>query len=163
MEKRFLIIGLLLQLIVAFPSAGQKNNYYRKTFTIRDGLPNDNVKWITQDQSGFLWIGTWDGLVRYDGSEFKVYRHDPNDSTSLGYFEVSKICVDANNQVWTCSTNKLCRYERADDHFVTYNMFDFPGSDPSYSLLVFDIFLDPEGQLYIRFKNGLYKYNQYLD
>jgi ligand-binding sensor domain-containing protein len=142
----------------------QEYNYYRKTYTIQDGLPNNDIKWITQDNSGFLWIGTWDGLVRYDGSEFKVYRHDPNDTNSLGYFEVSMICVDAYNQVWTHSANKLCRYEPALDHFKSYNKYDFPETDSSESTSVFRIILlDPFGQMYVRYKDGLYKYDQNND
>jgi ligand-binding sensor domain-containing protein len=164
MTKKLLIFGFLLQLLITFPSAGQKNNYYQKIFTIRDGLPINNVEFITQDQSGFLWIGTWDGLVRYDGSEFKVYRHDPNDSTSLGYFEVALISVDDSNNVWTFSGNKICRYERNHDHFITYDSHDFSDAIPSITPPVVSFaYLDSEGQLYVRFKNSLYKYDRSKD
>jgi len=52
MKKNLLIITCLLQVLIVFPSVGQKSNYYQKIFSIRDGLPNNDVRWITQDKSG---------------------------------------------------------------------------------------------------------------
>ena len=51
--------------------------------TIEDGLSQSTVNCIYQDRRGFMWFGTQDGLNRYDGYNFKVYRHLPSDSTTL--------------------------------------------------------------------------------
>ena len=51
--------------------------------TIKEGLSQGMVNAITQDRYGFMWFGTKDGLNRYDGHHFKVYRHSVEDSTSL--------------------------------------------------------------------------------
>jgi len=51
--------------------------------TIEDGLSNNMVRSIIQDDKGFMWFGTFDGLNRYDGHEFRIWRHDPDDPGSL--------------------------------------------------------------------------------
>ena len=51
--------------------------------TVEDGLSDEGVNALVQDAQGFLWIGTDDGLNRYDGYGFTVYNHDPSDTTSL--------------------------------------------------------------------------------
>ncbi len=76
---------------------------------------------LAEDKTGFLWVGTWDGLSRFDGYEFRNYFHNPEDSTTIPYFIVGDIKVDRNNQVWIYSrSNSLTRYVRATDNFVTY-------------------------------------------
>ncbi|MFT5838863.1 MAG: ligand-binding sensor domain-containing protein, partial [Flavobacteriales bacterium] len=54
-----------------------------KTLSLQHGLSLNSVTAILQDRRGFLWIGSENGLNRYDGYEFKVYKHLPNDSNSL--------------------------------------------------------------------------------
>ena len=51
--------------------------------TTNDGLSQSNVKAIFQDRRGFMWFATQDGLDRYDGNAFVVYKHNPNDPGSL--------------------------------------------------------------------------------
>ena len=56
---------------------------YAQNFRILDtsnGLPNNTVKCIAQDKQGFMWFGTFDGLCRFDGVNFTVFRHDTNKS-----------------------------------------------------------------------------------
>ena len=53
--------------------------------TSEDGLSNDQTWGAVQDNHGFMWFGTSDGLNRYDGSGVKVYRHDPDDPNSLSH------------------------------------------------------------------------------
>jgi hypothetical protein len=53
--------------------------------TTKDGLSNDTIWGIAQDNQGFMWFGTFDGLNRYDGNDFKLYRHDPDDPNSLSH------------------------------------------------------------------------------
>ena len=68
--------------------------------TAADGLSNDQIWGIAQDQQGFIWIAANDGLNRYDGSDVKVYRHDPDDPRSLGHSFVRTMTVDQNGTIW---------------------------------------------------------------
>lgn len=139
---------------------GQQDNYYFNSYSIRDGLPNNHVRWITQDKDGFLWIATWDGLARFDGVEFKTYHHNPNDPNSVAFFEIIKVVVDSANQVWAFTAGKVCRYERNHDHFILYTENDFPQIDPGQGFPEFsDILIDHAGRLIVVFANGLYRFN----
>jgi signal transduction histidine kinase/ligand-binding sensor domain-containing protein/CheY-like chemotaxis protein len=70
-----------------------------------DGLPATTVPALARDQEGYLWVATWDGLARYDGNGFRVWRHDPADPASLGGNVVQAVYVDARNRVWIASEN----------------------------------------------------------
>ncbi len=65
-----------------------------------DGLPSDKVYALAQDARGYLWVGTGDGLARFDGVAFAIYRHDPAEPTSLPSNVVQALHVDANDRVW---------------------------------------------------------------
>lgn len=98
-----------------------KENYAVKNYTTDQGLPHNHVREIVQDQNGFLWIATWDGLSRYDGYEFRNYYHNPQDTTSLLYFTAEQVLVDCANQVWVMSaTTGVSLYDRKNDRFIRY-------------------------------------------
>ena len=59
--------------------------------TVADGLPSSVVYATVQDARGFIWTGTQDGLARYDGIGFRVYRHDPADPRSIASNDVSAL------------------------------------------------------------------------
>ncbi|MEO8011768.1 MAG: two-component regulator propeller domain-containing protein, partial [Dokdonella sp.] len=67
---------------------------------VADGLPSSVVQVVEQDHDGFLWFGTRDGLARYDGVEFRVWRHDPADPGSLPSNDVSAIEIDRDGRLW---------------------------------------------------------------
>jgi len=67
---------------------------------IEDGLSNNSVRCIYQDHNGFMWFGTYDGLNRYDGYQFKVYRNKLNDTNSLPHNYIYAINEDHQNNIW---------------------------------------------------------------
>lgn len=71
-----------------------------ESLTIDDGLTQGMIYDILQDKEGFLWIGTKDGLNRYDGYHFKPFEHTPNDSFSLSGQVVFKIFEDSRGWLW---------------------------------------------------------------
>ena len=68
--------------------------------TSEDGLSNDSVWGIAQDSQGFMWFGTLDGLNRYDGNDFKLYRHDPDDPHSLSDNTIRGMIADHTGTLW---------------------------------------------------------------
>jgi len=144
----FILFPLFFFLFPDFLS-GQEN-YAVKSFTTDQGLPHNHVMGIEQDQNGFLWIATWDGLSRYDGYEFKNYYHNPADSTSLLYFNTYRVEVDGANQVWVqCGNVGLSMHDRTNEHFV--NFPEFPG--------VTDIALDPDHKVWMLCNQEIKKWN----
>lgn len=90
-------------------------------FTIENGLSQNSVISITQDKSDFLWFGTRQGLNRYDGHQFKIYRNNLADNGSLSNNEVSSLLTDSEGTVWVGTTNGLNRYDAKKDAFVHIN------------------------------------------
>lgn len=72
---------------------------FRK-FGVVDGLPSSSIHALAQDRAGYIWIATVDGLARYDGVGFKIFRHDPNDATSIAGNDITTIFVDRDDRVW---------------------------------------------------------------
>lgn len=68
--------------------------------TTEDGLSDNMVFCALQDRQGFIWFGTRDGLNKYDGYKFTVYRHNPKDSTSLSGNSVSCLFEDSKGNLW---------------------------------------------------------------
>jgi len=98
------IISLLLIALVVLPIYPQQDILKFKKLTSNDGLSQNFVSAIYQDKNGFMWFGTKDGLNRYDGYEFKVYRHNPFDTTSLSGNFISAIFEDSEGRLWVAST-----------------------------------------------------------
>lgn len=71
----------------------------QQLFTVDEGLPQSFVSGITQDKDGFLWISTLDGIARYDGRKFKVFRYKAGDSAGLRASAINYIIPRANNMV----------------------------------------------------------------
>jgi signal transduction histidine kinase/ligand-binding sensor domain-containing protein/DNA-binding response OmpR family regulator len=71
-----------------------------KHLTVENGLSNNKVNTIIQDKAGFIWFGTEDGLNRFDGYNFKVYRHDPSDSNSLSNNSIWALLEDNKGNIW---------------------------------------------------------------
>lgn len=68
--------------------------------SIEQGLSDLTVSCFAQDSTGFLWFGTADGLNKYDGHAFTVFRSDPRDSTSMAAGSVNGLCVDPSGTLW---------------------------------------------------------------
>ncbi|HTF20680.1 MAG TPA: two-component regulator propeller domain-containing protein [Chryseolinea sp.] len=82
-------------------------------------LSNLNITAIAQDSKGFLWVGTLDGLNRFDGYDFKIYRNVENDTTSLVKNRVETIYEDSDGTLWVSTLNSgLQYYNRTADAFV---------------------------------------------
>ena len=92
---------LLLALLVLFQLRSFGNDLPPVTYLgIEQGLSNNVVTCIYQDHNGFMWFGTYDGLNRYDGYGFKVFRNIIGDNSSLSDNHVYTITGDANHKLW---------------------------------------------------------------
>ncbi|MEN8115624.1 MAG: two-component regulator propeller domain-containing protein [Bacteroidota bacterium] len=95
---KYLILISLLYFSVS--GAAQNHNFLKNFFTVEDGLSNNEVTAIVQDNDGFIWIGTRGGLNRYDGYEFKIFNQVPGDSNSLVNPSVESLFVDSKGNIW---------------------------------------------------------------
>lgn len=77
-----------------------------ETYSTADGLPGSTVKCVVQDEQGYIWIGTFDGLARYDGYAFRFFRHVDGDSTTLANSHVEALC-SCGDKVFVGTTSGL--------------------------------------------------------
>jgi ligand-binding sensor domain-containing protein/signal transduction histidine kinase len=106
--------------ICFFVSTAQSNIKFTH-LTNLDGLSQSTVQAIAKDKYGFIWFGTQDGLNRYDGYSFKVYRHQPKDSTSLRTSHILTLHTDHDQNLWVGTANGgLSRYDHERDAFIHY-------------------------------------------
>ena len=94
--KQYVWICLLF---LCFVAKAQPPQRYERLSTA-SGLSQSTVNKIIQDRRGFLWFATADGLNRYDGHSFVIYRHDPGDANTLSGSDISTIVEDADGNIW---------------------------------------------------------------
>jgi ligand-binding sensor domain-containing protein len=94
----------------------QHANITFEHYTTEQGL-SAPVTIITQDKYGFLWFGTTDGLNRFDGTKFIIYRNMPGDSTTIPSNIINALHVDQKGRVWAATNGGLCYYDFSDDRF----------------------------------------------
>ena len=89
--------------------------------TTNEGLSQSNVKAILQDHRGFMWFATQDGLDRYDGNTFVVYKHTPNDSDSLSANLVVDLIEDDQGYLWIATyTGGVNKFDPRTERFTRY-------------------------------------------
>lgn len=84
-----------------------------------EGLNNERITAIHQDSLGFIWIGTYNGLHRYDGIKFKVYLNS-SDESSIPNNRIERIFSDSQGRLWIGTANSICRYNREYNSFTRY-------------------------------------------
>jgi streptogramin lyase/two-component sensor histidine kinase len=141
---------------IAVPSIGQPEHNRLVLYSISEqqGLSDNRVTCFYQDDRGFMWIGSQDGLSRYDGSLVTSYKHRKNDSTSLAANHVTGITSDENNELWISTLDGLCRYDPIHDRFETYRA-SVAFNNPN---LMWDVVADGNGNLWIASEVGLLQF-----
>ncbi len=121
--------------------------------TIDEGLPENSVRAMVQDRVGFVWIGTQNGLVRFDGREMVVFTPNSADSTSFGGRTIDALWEDADGDLWIGTfLAGLWRYDSRGGGFERVRL---PRSDGAEPLHVYDIRADAAGTLWVATEGGL--------
>lgn len=115
------------------------------------GLSNSSVNAIFQDSQNLLWIGTWDGLNRYDGNNFKIFRPELNKENSLSNQVILKIDEDASGRIWLLTMHGISQYDKTTDRF--HNYYFSRKNTPPVSESEFNIALDPSKKVYCAVKD----------
>ncbi|MBN1142931.1 MAG: response regulator [Bacteroidales bacterium] len=124
--------------------------------TIRDGLSQSTVTHILQDRHGFLWFATYDGINRYDGYSFQVFRHDEKDSTSLSHDAIVYMMEDSQGYIWIVN-NGNAGLDRFDPRTEKFTRFRHNNNDPSTisSDFVNRVSEDRQGNIWVCTSKGL--------
>jgi len=121
-----------------------------RRFGFEQGLPKSAIH-LTVDQQGYLWIATLDGLARYDGVDFKMWRQTIGDSDSLPDNLLQVVHVDAQNRIWVASTTALSVLGKDRRGFTTIR---FPRAAASCEREITSLASTPDGALWIGTYDG---------
>nr|WP_294944116.1 two-component regulator propeller domain-containing protein [uncultured Mucilaginibacter sp.] len=124
----------------------------------REGLSQINVECIIQDSRGFIWVGTRDGLSKYDGYSFTHFKHDPQDPTSLSSSMVSDIVEDKEGNIWIATIIGLNKLDRGTGRFLKFLHNDKDPTSLSDNILK-KLAVDELGNIWVGGQSGL----DYLD
>jgi ligand-binding sensor domain-containing protein/signal transduction histidine kinase/DNA-binding response OmpR family regulator len=149
-------LSVLLAVSLLLPCSGARAQAPKLHFTHlsgEQGLSNSTIEAIFQDSRGFIWIGTRDGLNRYDGHEMLVYRYDPSDSNSLSDSYIRYICEDRSHQLWIGTINGLNRLDPARNRFIRYKHRDHDDNSLSHNGIT-ALLEDHSGRLWVATDGG---------
>lgn len=132
--RRFLLIATFIGFLSMSISVSAQSNYIFSHLKSDAGLPHQQVESMAFDLDGLLWVGTRNGLAKYDGYSFVNYYHIPGDSLSIPHNFIRKIFVDSENNVWIGTDQSICCYQRETDNFKRYNIPDIPISNIAETL-----------------------------
>jgi signal transduction histidine kinase/ligand-binding sensor domain-containing protein len=154
--KSILLFFVSAEFFICLNSYAQLSSGNLTQFTEKDGLPGAEVHGILTDKLGYLWIGTVNGLARYDGYEFKRFYYNPNDTASIHGLNVWSLFEDRKEQIWVGSSPSfLNAYNPIFKTFTQYDFSHFISHPANVELGVAAMCEDNNGRIYF----GISAYN----
>lgn len=130
--------------------------YRFEHFTTNNGLSQASIYAMQQDSRGFMWFGSWDGLNRFDGYNFTVFKPSPKDSNAIEGSRITNIIEDANQQLWVGTYRALNCYDYYTNSFKKYYV-KFNGETRKGRYYPF--FIDDKHELWFTFEKSLFSIN----
>ena len=155
--RRALIENIIISIVFVFPGflPAQSQSVRFNSISIDNGLSQNMIKCILQDNKGFMWFATWDGLNRYDGYNFKVYKNINNDSSSLRFNKVRTLFEDHKGVLWVGTFGGgLSRFNPEKENFMNLVHIQ-EDSNSICSDRVLKIFEDSYNRIWVGTENGL--------
>lgn len=132
-----------------------------RNITIEDGLSQASVETILQDRKGYIWFGTNDGLNRYNGYNFKVYRHEKDNSSSIINNYIVDLKEDFEGNIWVGTANGISKISYRDEKVTNYLPGENKGNLSHYN--VGEILVLRNGKVLVGTSNGLNIYDEETD
>ncbi|MFZ2287487.1 MAG: two-component regulator propeller domain-containing protein [Bacteroidales bacterium] len=150
--KRLLLI---ISIILSFPLLTDGRPFYFRHYTNDNGLSNNTVMACIQDRRGFMWFATKEGLNRFDGSQFKIFSHNPSAANSIIHNFILSLCEDDQGWIWIGTARGVCYYLPDNDYFGTIEDDRNP-----IDIAVRDIVADNNNNIWLAAFTGTYRYNK---
>jgi len=139
---------------------GQPKEIKFERLSVEHGLSQSSASVIMQDSQGFMWFGTQDGLNKYDGINFTIYRHDPGDSTSISGNYIASLCEDEDGFIWVATEGGgLDRFDAKKEIFEHFRDILIETSSSSESS-VRRIYRDKLGNIWFATNQGLARFDE---
>jgi signal transduction histidine kinase/ligand-binding sensor domain-containing protein/AraC-like DNA-binding protein len=161
--KYYFFIWYLFLFLIFTGSKAQNTRYLLNHYSIHNGLIQNSVEYIYIDQEGYVWLGTYAGLQRFDGYNFTSFSYDPDDSTSISDNFITTIFGDNSGNLWIGTySHGLNMFNEESETFLHFR--NKPGSVKSLSSDNIPrgkkvITQDREGYLWVNTNYGLNKIN----
>lgn len=159
----FLLIGYLFfttsfaqdKLVTTHENAIVPSLLFKRFYT-SNGLPDERIRSLYQDIKGFLWIGTMNGISRYDGYTFKNYFRTQNNKGIIGNWAY-EITEDKAHNIWIATNEGLSKFDQQKETFLNYTLPDKIAGQ--YSNRINSLHFDDAGMLWLGSKNGLLQFD----
>ena len=150
-------IFFLFFIIQANIGFAQQPDLKFSTLNALQNISNINATDIIQDQAGYLWIGTDQGLFRFDGQTIYTYQHNEKDENTLPLCRINKLFLDRAGNLWIGTTEGLYKYNPVFDNFTPIVVDGDMRGLAGYNIDV--IAEDSKDQIYVGYEKTVYKYN----
>ncbi|MBK6643934.1 MAG: hypothetical protein IPG39_23255 [Bacteroidetes bacterium] len=141
----------------SFQTHGQ--HYKAVSMSLADGLSQSSVYDIIQDDNGFIWMATQDGLNKYDGTTFNVYRDEPFDTNSISSNNTAVLLKDSKGRIWAGTANNgLNLFQPSSEGFLHFHAGN--GQKQFSSNIITSLYEDINGTMWIGTGKGLYRVNE---
>jgi signal transduction histidine kinase/ligand-binding sensor domain-containing protein/CheY-like chemotaxis protein len=153
-------VSFIYLFLIPLLSFSQEKQYLFSNINKSQGLSHNHTQCFLKDRKGFVWIGTIEGLCRFDGYSFKIFKNDPNDSASLRDNTINNLFEDKNGKIWIATGNYFDIFNPETETFthkqsLFNNRIQIPIGSKWYQQY------DNDGNLwYANNKTGLYKYTE---
>lgn len=127
-----------------------------KHYSINEGLSQNTVFCLLQDKYGFIWVGTEDGLNKFDGYDFSYYQHENKDPNTISHNQVNALFENNDGKIWVGTYDGLNVFDRKTESFTRLNT-SVKKSEPNEQIT--SIFKDRKGNIWIGTFNGLLLYH----
>ena len=133
-------------------------NFSIQTYTTHDGLPSKNTTSALRDKRGFMWIGTENGLCKFDGYSFKAFVNLPGDTTSITSNYINTVIEDKKGQIWVGTMDGLNLFDPQTEKFRRFYHKENVNNSLSNNK-VWSLICDRKGTVWIGTDKGFNQYN----
>lgn len=160
-RKLLIVIVLITVLVINTDGVLADENINFKSLTNEDGLSQGTVETMIQDKEGYIWIGTNDGLNRYNGYDIQVYRHEEDVENSIANNYIVDLQVDQEGNIWVGTANGLSKIDYKTGKIKNYNVGKEKGNLSNYN--IGDILVTKDGTIYVGTSDGMNIYDKVND
>jgi ligand-binding sensor domain-containing protein/serine phosphatase RsbU (regulator of sigma subunit) len=161
--------AVIITILFSLNIFSQIDNVEFRRYTTSDGLStNWFIADIAQDSNGYMWFASAEGLNRFDGYNFKIYRYDPNDRSSLRTNNVTSVLIDSKNRLWIGAygppNGGIGLWNTEEDNFINVSpRVDTTDTDPDWNYinpyLITSMYEGKSGNLWVGTSQGCDQFN----